>query len=357
MKKQTRFTGLFKPIRVGSEPVDVPRDVPSLVGVQVDRSQFPDAVTRDLHRSLASGAFNHKFHYESPRQVTTWIDLHRRYSPFYHDPQCAKLYEQAFTDIAKLISDKRVQVIGLGSGSGHKDIQLVKALLATGKKTSFIPSDVSVGMAITAWQNAIRDLPCPIFAPVVCDLVTAPHPHALFASGSGRSVRRIVTFFGMIPNFEPEVILPQLAKFCRSGDYLAVGANLLPTGNVRAAVRVILPQYNNPPTKAWLNLALSDLGIAAQHGRLRFKSGPHPSITDAVRIQADFRFTRTCRVPLHSQSYAFRRGGSLRVFFSDRYTPVSLSGFFQRHGFVPRHQWITPSREEGLFLMEKADEF
>ena len=68
----------------------------------------------------------------------------------------------------------------------------------------------------------------------------------------------------MIPNFEPQVILPKLASLVRPADFLLFSANLAPGKNYAAGMKKILPQYDNAPTRDWLMTFLLDLGVEAR---------------------------------------------------------------------------------------------
>ena len=75
----------------------------------------------------------------------------------------------------------------------------------------------------------------------------------------------------MIPNFEPQIILPKLASLVRPKDFLLFSANLAPGQNYAAGVKKVLPQYDNPLTRDWLMTFLLDLGVEQSDGELRFK--------------------------------------------------------------------------------------
>ena len=81
---------------------------------------------------------------------------------------------------------------------------------------------------------------------------------------------RLVTFFGMIPNFEPQEILPKLASLIRPKDFLLFSANLAPGADYAAGMKKILPQYDNALTRDWLMTFLLDLGVERRDGELRF---------------------------------------------------------------------------------------
>jgi hypothetical protein len=153
----------------------------------------------------------------------------------------------------------------------------------------------------------------------------------------------------MIPNFEPERILPRLKSLVRPNDVLLFSANLAPGKNYAGGVKKVLPQYDNLPTRDWLVTFLFDLGIGHGDGRLRFKIETD-SASDLKRIAADFQFRRLCRIDIDGNRFEFRRGECIRLFFSYRYTPGRVRKVLDSHGLEVCEQWITKSEEEGVFL-------
>src|SRR2546427_174873 len=81
---------------------------------------------------------------------------------------------------------------------------------------------------------------------------------------------RLISFLGMIPNFEPQIILPRLAALLRPKDYLLLSANLAPGADYAAGVQRILPLYDNDLTRDWLLTFLLDLGVERGDGKIRF---------------------------------------------------------------------------------------
>src|SRR5215469_8908682 len=169
--------------------------------VAIDASQFPGNVRRDLLNSLRTRRIAHKFHYDSVKQTQKWLALHQQFSPSRHDANCRAIYEQSSRAAAEQIKAKSAHVIGLGCGGGQKDTQLLKGLRAAGKEIFYTPSDVAVAMVLTARQAALTICPEKNCLPVVCDLETTDDVPAIFNLPAARHASRIITFFGMIPNF------------------------------------------------------------------------------------------------------------------------------------------------------------
>ena len=327
-----------------------------VASVTIHCSQFPEAVRNDLVASLRSRCVNHKFHYDSVKQTQKWLSLHQAFSPWLTDPTCRTIYEESYLAAAQRVGAGPVQVIGLGCGGGQKDAALLKVL---GENASiYIPCDVSTAMVLVARQAAlslIREDQC---FPVVCDLATADNPGSFLSTPVGDSERghaaRILTFFGMMPNFEPSVILPKLSQLTSAGDVLLVSANLAPGADYSAGVARILPLYDNEMTRDWLMSFLLDLGVERADGVLRFRIEEVTESCRLKRIIAEFHFTEDCLVQLDAERFDFRSGESIRLFFSYRHTPNLIQTLLEGYGLEVVDQWITASGEEGVFLVEKT---
>jgi uncharacterized SAM-dependent methyltransferase len=320
----------------------------SFANVAIHATQFPENVRRDLLTSLRSRKVNHKFHYDSVKQTQKWLALHQIYSPSRNDADCAATYDRAFAEATNQIKASRVHVIGLGCGGGQKDTRLLKLLKTGGKEIFYTPSDVSTAMVLVARAAALSLVPEKNCFPFVCDLASASDLSAALVTHHPS----LVTFFGMIPNFEPQEILPKLAALMRPKDFLLFSANLAPGKNYAGGVKKVLPQYDNPPTREWLLTFLLDLGIERGDGTLHFaieRGG-----LGLKRVGARFHFRRACRVEIESETFAFRRGESIRLFFSYRYTPALARKILARHGLEVLDQWITQSEEEGVFLARRS---
>ena len=326
----------------------------SAATVLIHPSQFPDRIQRDLLESLRTRRVNHKFHYDSAKQTQKWLALHEAYSPSRNDPSCTATYDAAFKAAATLIAGTQIQVIGLGCGGGQKDTRLIELLRGQGKEVSYVPCDVSTAMVLVARQTALNMVPDLNCFPVVCDLSTADDLPEIFAGMESRTgAARLITFFGMIPNFEPEIILPRLAGLVREEDNLLFSANLAPGRDYASGVREVLSQYDNPLTRDWLMTFLIDLGVDRDAGKIQFTIEDDSAGLGLKRISASFQFSKTCEIRAGGEAFKFAVGDGMRMFYSYRYTPKLVRDVLEKHGLRARDQWITPSEEEGVFLCSR----
>jgi L-histidine N-alpha-methyltransferase len=319
----------------------------SAANILIHESQFPENVRRDLLESLRARKINHKFHYDSVKQTQKWLALHQIYSPTRNDENCRAIYEQSFEAAAAKIKSKSVRVIGLGCGGGQKDARLLKLLKAHGKEIFYTPCDVSSAMVLTARQTALTVLPDKNCLPFVCDLATAGDLQKSLATRHPS----LITFFGMIPNFEPQEILPKLASLVRPKDFLLFSANLAPGKNYAAGMGKILQQYDNPSTRDWLLTFVLDLGVEKSDGELKFEIE-----TDGFglkRFVANFHFKCARQIEIENEIFRFKAGEKIRLFFSYRYTPKLVAKMLARHELEVCEQWISKSEEEGFFLCRR----
>jgi uncharacterized SAM-dependent methyltransferase len=332
-----------------------------VIHVSVHFSQYPERVRSDLMRCLQTRTISHKFHYDSYKQAQKWLALHEAYSPARNDPGCLEIYTQAFAHAANLFHKASVHVIGLGCGGGHKDAALLEHLSlwrsrgTKEKRTSSVYTavDVSMPLVVAAQQRAAQFTTAT--HGLICDLEIAHDlGEALRETGAGGAVGTpcptIFTFFGMIPNSEPDVILARLRELLSRGDVLLLNANLAPGSDYRSGVERVLPQYDNKLSADWLLTLLYDLGVQREEGELKFTVEKCPS--ELLRIRADFTFTAPRAISLDAQVFKFVPGDKVRLFYSYRYTPALLEKTLAAHDFALGERWIAPSGEEGVFIVQ-----
>jgi L-histidine Nalpha-methyltransferase len=328
--------------------------MPSLAQVAIHRSQFPDAVRWDLLDSLRARQVNHKFHYDSIRQTQKWLALHQACSPSRTDPDCAAIYDRGFRAASSRLTAKRIRLIGLGCGGGQKDSRLLKLLQDTGREVFYTPVDVSAAMVLVARQAATAIIPESNCSPLVCDIARAEDLPAALEECSLSDGARLITFLGMLPNFEPELILPRLAALVRPTDCLLLSANLAPGPDYAAGVQRIMPLYNNPLTRDWLMTFLFDLGAEKDDGELRFVVEADSASIGLRRVAAHFHFSRPREIRVDAEGFQFDAGESIRLFYSYRHTPGLVRDLLALHHLQVQDHWIVPSEEEAVFLVRRA---
>jgi uncharacterized SAM-dependent methyltransferase len=322
--------------------------MPATLPVIVHASQFPDAVQRGLLEGLRSRRIPPKYLYESRQQAAKWLALHEAFSPARNDPEATAIYDRSYHAAVKLLPPGRVRLIGLGCGGGQKEARLLAVLAEQGKAISYTPCDASLPLVITSAQEA--EGMARVCHPLVCDLAIADDLAQVLDEIAPRQGASLFTFFGIIPNFEPDLILAKLSALLREGDLLLFSANLAPGPNYGAGVERVFCGYDNLETREWLLAFITDLGIKPEEGVMAF------CIEEAAglrRIAADFRFHQPRAFSVEGEQVEFAAGELLRLFFSFRYTPAQVQRLLRARHIAVLEQWITPSEEEGVFLCRK----
>lgn len=327
-----------------------------MVNVSIHPSQHPQCVENELLRCLNARSVNPKFHYLTYKQSEKWLRLHAAYSPSRIDPKCAAIYDEAFAAIAGLVSTPLVELIGLGCGGGQKDARILRALCAPDRDISYVPCDASVALVLTAREAALGASPRAQCYPLVCDLASADMSEALaslaYQRGNAPEHSRVISFFGMVPNFEPSVIFPRIAPLLTGSSWLLLSANLAPGPDYDAGMRTILPGYDNALTRDWLLQFLFDIGVEPSDGTIQF--GVEEGEANLKRVTADFQFASDQAFTVQGRDFNFASGEKIRLFYSYRYTAARMAASLDLHGIEVLRQWATPSDEEAVFLCRRS---
>lgn len=320
--------------------------------VWMHASVRPEAIAAVKEDAARTGELDHRFHYAGWEQARRWLALHEAYSPAARDCGVEAVYRRAFAEAAEALrqrhAGRNIAVAALGSGGGRKDRWLVDALRQKGLPVrDFIPVDVSPELALVSAET-MAGLADRIW-PVAADLARASSlaAEAWELAGGEDDVLRVVTLFGMMPNFDPDVLWPRVKEWLQAEGGEAVllaSANLAPVapgrdGDAAAmaeAMEQVRPQYDNPETRAWLTRVVTDWGLENEW------------LTDEYRLSTAQDGPRSGRFVA---TVPHRSGGRIvRLFFSRRLTPRGVEEEMGAHGLAADARWISPSREEGVWM-------
>jgi len=320
--------------------------------VYLHSSQFPDQVYQDYLAGFKQQNIPHKFHYDSVKQSQKWLKIHQVFSPSRNNQDCVVSYEQSFAKTAQILNNNSlVELIGLGSGGGTKDTLLLSSLVTTNKKLIYYPIDVSLSLAVISAQKARNNYPQVLVKPIVCDLLYADN--LIQQLDQQNNSQKIITFFGMIPNFTPDEILPILNNFLNKDDLLLMSANLAPGNDYLTGIKKIMPQYDNNLTKDWLITILNDAGIIESNGQINFTIENDQKISDLKRINAHFLLNEDVTLQLDEETIKWHKHDKIQLFFSYRYTTEKLKNILQEYNINVVEYWEAPNQEEGIYLCQK----
>jgi L-histidine Nalpha-methyltransferase len=323
------------------------------VSVTVHSSQFPQQLETELLESLRKRTLNHKFLYEGRRQARKWEDTHQKYSPSRNNAECQDLFEAVFDSVAALVNSPAAHIIGLGCGSGTKDISLLNKIRNRGKMLVYTACDTSVPLVLTARQKALEVLDGRHVHDLVADLLTAEDLERILITQTTGNSTRVLNFLGMIPNFEPGAILRRLSTFLRPNDILVFSANLAPGDDYRAGVEQVLPQYDNPETRDWLSGALSEAGIEPEDGQLEFGIEEDSDGNGLLRIVATFVFANERTIRMSGEEFRYLSGDRFQVFYSYRHTAKTARDWLNRENIIVVEEKVAANGEEAIFICRK----
>lgn len=284
---------------------------------------------------LLADRIDPKFLYVTPRQAELWRQVFLKHSPIHANPEFARIYRDAFAQIAARIQSEKVLIVGLGCGTGLKECDLYSHLKARGCEAMFSAVDVNYDLVVESVQK-LSAAGAGHGQSLVCDLNESD-----FISGwldrSVEKLPRMITFFGLVPNLTPSTVIRLSRSVLRPGDVLLASAHLAPVGegtDVATAMERVLPQYDNPETLAWLTAALEALGREDQ------LEPPEMKIGEMDGVPA---FIATAR---------WKSGkASLQLFHSLRYTPSLFEEMLRNAGFEMERLAMTSCREEAIWAV------
>lgn len=324
------------------------------VTLTVHDSQYPARIAAQLCEGLRRRHLSSKFLYDSPAQAQRWLAYHQAFSPSRTEPDLLALYHQAFFAALTMLQGSPLHYVSLGCGGGLKDTLLLQQTRAQGFRVGFTPTDVSTALVLETMLRVQQALPGLASAPLVVDLETAPdlagfltQHETVFANGS--PCRRLFTCFGLLPNFVYDSFLPYLRRLMRPTDVLLLSANLSP-GVYQEAMTRILPQYDNPFAHTWFAGLLDSLGFTATQIQLIVGTQVLDNAGHIWQIQAAAHMMQPLTCMLAGESFPFRAGEQLHLFFSNRFTPQIMPQVLRAAGLAVMDTFLFDSQEEAIYL-------
>lgn len=323
------------------------------VMLTVHDSQYPSRHAEQLRHGLRAKKLSSKFLYDSPAQAQRWLTYHQAYSPSRTESNLLALYEQAFQTALQRLSSTSLHHVSLGCGGGVKDVRLLQQAVSQGKILSFTPMDISAALVIETMLRVQRTIPDLRSFPLVVDLEVQPDLSTLLAQQEAPNTERLLTCFGMIPNFDYQTFLPYIRRLMRPTDMLLLSANLSPTPYPDAGSR-ILPQYDNPQARAWFTGLLDSLGFSASDTDLFIQAHPLALDGHVWQIRAEARLRRPVQLTLYEESFEFHAEDRLHLFFSNRFTSHVMPRILEAAGLSVVRTFLFDSQEEGIYLCRSS---
>ena len=317
-------------------------------------SQYPEQVALQCRQGLRAHRLPGRLLYDSPAQAQRWLAYHQACSPSRTEPELLALYERSFQAAIGALPGRPLHYVSLGCGGGNKDALFVRRVLDRGGALHVSPTDTSAALVLETMIRLQAVLPTLSASPLIIDLATEPDLGPWLAQQETGGACRVFGCFGIIPNFDYTPLLAYLRRLMRPDDLLLLSANLSPGPYGSAAAQRILPQYDNRLAHAWFTGLLDSLGFADADLKLTVQPRPLREDGHIWRIQADAYVLQDVQLTLYEESFDFREGETLEVFFSNRFTPAALPQILGDAGFNVSQTWVLESQEEGIYLCQRS---
>ena len=238
--------------------------------------------------------------YSHPSLARLWKKVHLTCSPFYQRSAIRRLYNQLATILRALLRHAPYNFIALGCAEGFKESLLLRKLP---KPTLLLTADTCLSMAkiaarkLPAYAKIARqiDLTSPSS---ISRILTPPIPRS---KSKAPSPARLITLFGVLPNLDPLPLLRRLARAMKRGDLLLFSTNLAPGNSSFSGARKVLPQYNNPITRRWVEAAVQRYRPKLPQGTLHIGLYPDPQQRSLPRIEARWISKKSTRIVFASR--------------------------------------------------------
>jgi uncharacterized SAM-dependent methyltransferase len=316
-------------------------------------SQYPARLAEQLRQGLRQRRLPSKFLYESPAQAQRWLAYHQAYSPSRTEAALLALYQQSLQAALHFLQAEALHYLSLGCGGGQKDRLLLHQAASQCRTLHFTPTDVSAALVLETMLHIQGALPGLSSSPYVLDLDAQPDLTPLLMEHETAASRRLISCFGMLPNFAYRTFLPYIRSLMRPGDVLLISANLSPAPYSESWAH-ILPQYDNPLAHAWFAGLLNSLGFPLAQAGIMVQAEPLRADGHIWHIQADATFARPVSVTVEGETFHFTPDECLHLFFSNRFTPQVMPSVLADAGLSVVETFLFASQEEGIYVCTRS---
>ena len=267
--------------------------------------------------------------YSHPSLGRLWKKVHLSCSPFLHRAELQRLHCLPSTRIRKHFGRQSYSLLALGCADGSKESLLLKKLP---KPISLLALDTNLSLA----RRAARRLPAFQKSAHRADLTSSLSLQFLWSRLSPHPT--LITLFGVLPNLNPLPLLRSIRRLMKKDDLLLFSANLAPGQSSHTGALRILPQYDNRPTRNWLEAAILRYRPKLPKGHLEFGVFPDSKQKTLAQIEARWISLRK----IHT------------VFSSRRPTSSQVEAWIRSAQMRKLERYIDSLGEEGLWLVQPS---
>jgi len=276
--------------------------------------------------------------YSRPSLGRLWKKVHLACSPFLQRPALQRIYRLPSPRLRKHFGRRPYSVLALGCADGIKESLLLQklpspAVLLTADTNPSLARQAAIRLAARKkiWRkiDLTHELPA--------SLSRALQPALFIPTLKTHKLPILITLFGVLPNLTPLPLLKRIARFLRPEDLFLFSANLAPGTKGHSGALRVLPQYDNPPTREWLEAAVAQFRPRLPKGRLEFGIFSDPQQKSLARIEARWISQRK----------------TFTVFSSRRPTSSQVEAWIRTARLRKVARYLDPLGEEGVWLVAR----
>jgi SAM-dependent methyltransferase len=276
--------------------------------------------------------------YSRPSLGRLWKKVHLACSPFLQRPALQRIYRLPSPRLRKHFGRHPYSVLALGCADGIKESLLLQklpspAVLLTADTNPSLARQAAIRLAARKkiWRkiDLTHELPA--------SLSRALQPALFIPTLKTHKLPILITLFGVLPNLTPLPLLKRIARFLRPEDLFLFSANLAPGTKGHSGALRVLPQYDNPPTREWLEAAVAQFRPRLPKGRLEFGIFSDPQQKSLARIEARWISQRK----------------TFTVFSSRRPTSSQVEAWIRTARLRKVARYLDPLGEEGVWIVAR----
>lgn len=291
--------------------------------------------SRELEKEYLMGLERHeiptKFRFIGEEHAQAWFKIcHSSEYTYYQNP--FKFIKDISGDIAKYIKSD-VNLVGLGSCNGMKDIILLKEFLKNHKSGLFLVDQSKE--IIDGTLNSITD----ISVPKEVFIANITKPNLTMISNYLRKHYFPVNFYTLLGNTLGNYSQAEIIKTFRDSmypeDFLLVEAHVLSESSAdqeAQQIDEIISNYNNEAYNEQIILSLSHANIQKSDGIIEVEYATNAYFPKITVIEHYFKFKRNKVIRYLNEDIYFAKGERILVSYSNKYTLKSLSEIITDHG-------------------------
>lgn len=286
-----------------------------------------NALAEDFVSSFVARRLDEKFFYWFPLSVRAWLALCSD-GAYRNFVRSRSLIARSANDLAGVVQSGSLEVVSLGSGQGDKDLLLLEALAAQGRRLRYVPVDASQALLEMACGGALA---AGIWSQGIKADFTLPDHLAALAPADDAPPRLVMLLGNTLGAFDPIAEARTLRAFLRPEDALLVDGEIYAGGQTVAG-------YDNPLNRRFAWAPLHSVGIGESDGAIVFEDVTDARLPGLHPLRKHFQASRDVAAQVGGESLAIRSGERIAMNHSYKYDAGTFVRVLDAAGLAVRWQ-------------------